>query len=346
MKTVFVVDDSDTCLSKAEEVLESQYYVITLPSAARMFAMIEKVMPDLILLDISMPEMDGHTALRSVKSNENTANIPVIFLTGQADALVEARSFDSGVIDFIVKPFSALVLLTRIKMHLDMDGLIRERTEHLERRTKQMESLSDNIVSILADVVESRDHSTGGHIERTTIQTKILIDAMLEHNLYMDEIGDWNSDLVASSVRLHDIGKIATPDSILNKPDKLNGEEYEIMKKHVEAGEHIIDKIIGRTNEEAFWNKAKIFASYHHERWDGKGYPHGLKGVEIPLLGRILALVDVYDALTSERAYKKAFEHEKAVEIIMAESGKQFDPKIVEVFCKVHERFININVEW
>jgi putative two-component system response regulator len=346
MKTIFVVDDSDTCLSKAEEVLENQYYVITLPSAAKMFSMLEKLMPDLILLDISMPEMDGHTALRLLKSNKKTANIPVMFLTGQADALVEARSFDSGVIDFIVKPFSAIVLLTRIKMHLDTDSLIRERTAHLEHRTKQLESLSDSIVSILADVVESRDRSTGGHIERTTIQTKILIDAMHEHNLYVDEISEWNSDLVASSARLHDIGKIAIPDSILNKPDKLSKEEYETIKKHVKIGEHIIDKIISRTHEEAFWNKAKIFASYHHEHWDGTGYPRGLKGLEIPLQGRILALVDVYDALTSERVYKKAFEHTKAVEIIKSESGKQFDPKIVEVFCKVHERFMSINVEW
>jgi len=346
MKTVFVVDDSDTCLSKAEEVLENQYYVITLPSAAKMFAMLDKVMPDLILLDISMPEMDGHTALGLLKNNPKTANIPVIFLTGQADALVEARSFDSGVIDFVVKPFSSLVLLNRIKMHLDMDGLIRERTEHLEQKTKKMESLSDNIVSILADVVESRDHSTGGHIERTTIQTRILIDAMLERNVYTDEIKNWNSELVASSARLHDIGKIAIPDSILNKPDKLSEEEFEVMKKHVIVGEQIIDKIIDRTHEETFWNKAKIFASYHHEHWDGTGYPRGLKGLEIPLQGRVLALVDVYDALTSERPYKKAFPHEKAVEIIMSESGKQFDPKIVEVFCEVHERFMNINIEW
>jgi len=346
MKTVFVVDDSDTCLSKVEEVLESQYRVMTLPSAPKMFAMLEKVTPDLILLDISMPEMDGYTALGLLKKNEKTANIPVIFLTGQADALVEARSFDLGVIDFIVKPFSSIVLLNRVKMHIDMDGIVRERTEHLEQKTKQMESLYDNIVSILADVVESRDHSTGGHIERTTIQTKILIDAMLEYNVYADEINGWNADLVASSARLHDIGKIAIPDSILNKPDKLNNDEYEIMKNHVKAGEHIIDKIISRTHEETFWNKAKIFASYHHEHWDGSGYPRGLKGLEIPLQGRILALVDVYDALTSERVYKKAFEHEKAVGIIISESGKQFDPKIVEVFSRVHERFKNIDVEW
>jgi putative two-component system response regulator len=346
MKTIFVVDDSDTCLSKVEEVLESQYLVMTLPSAARMFTMLEKVVPDLILLDISMPEMDGYTALNLLKNNKKTANIPVMFLTGQADALVEARSFDLGVIDFIVKPFSAFVLLNRVKMHVDMDGVIRERTEHLKQRTKQMESLYDNIVSILADVVESRDHSTGGHIERTTIQTKILIEAMLEYNVYADEINDWNSDLVASSARLHDIGKIAIPDSILNKPDKLNEEEFEIMKKHVKAGEHIIDKIISRTHEETFWNKAKIFASYHHEHWDGTGYPRELKGLEIPLQGRILALVDVYDALTSERVYKKAFDHKTAVEIIISESGKQFDPKIVEIFSKVHERFININIEW
>jgi len=346
MKTVFVVDDSDTCLSKVEEVLESQYRVMTLPSAAKMFAMLEKFMPDLILLDISMPEMDGYTALRILKDNPKTANIPVIFLTGQADVLVEAHSFDLGVIDFIVKPFSALVLLNRVKMHMDMDSVVRERTAHLEQKTKQMESLYDNIISILADVVESRDHLTGGHIERTTIQTKILIDAMLERGVYADEIKSWNSDLVASSARLHDIGKIAVPDSILNKPDKLNEEEYEIMKKHVNAGEHIIDKIISKTNEEIFWNRAKTFASYHHERWDGTGYPRGLKGLEIPLQGRILAVVDVYDALISERVYKKAFDHKKAVEIIKSESGKQFDPKIVEVFCDVNERFMNVSVEW
>jgi len=346
MKTVFVVDDSDTCLSKVEEVLESQYRVMTLPSAAKMFAMLEKITPDLILLDISMPEMDGYTALRILKENPKTADIPVIFLTGQADVMVEAHSFDLGVIDYIVKPFSALVLLNRVKMHMDMDGVVRERTAHLEQKTKQMESLYDNIISILADVVESRDHLTGGHIERTTIQTKILIDAMLERNVYADEIKSWNSDLVASSARLHDIGKIAVPDSILNKPDKLSDEEYEIMKRHVNAGEHIIDKIISKTQEGTFWNRAKNFASYHHERWDGTGYPRGLKGLEIPLQGRILAVVDVYDALISERVYKKAFDHYKAVEIIKSESGKQFDPKIVEVFCDVHERFMNVDVKW
>jgi len=345
MKTIFVVDDSDTCLSKVEEVLESQYRVMTLPSAAKMFAMLEKIVPDLILLDISMPEMDGYTALHLLKNNPKTSNIPVIFLTGQVDALVEAHSFDLGVVDFIVKPFSTLVLLNRVKMHVDLDGVVRERTEHLEHKTKQMESLYDNIISILADVVESRDHSTGGHIERTTIQTKILIEAMLERGVYADEINHWNSDLVASSARLHDIGKIAVPDAILNKPDKLNEEEFEIMKSHVEAGEQIIDKIISKTSEEAFWSNAKIFASYHHERWDGKGYPRGLKGLEIPLLGRILAVVDVYDALISERVYKKAFDHYKAVEIIKSEAGKQFDPKIVEVFCDIQERFTNISIE-
>ena len=345
MKTVFVIDDSDTCLSKVEEVLESQYRVMTLPSAAKMFAMLEKIIPDIILLDISMPEMDGPTALRLLKNNPKTARIPVIFLTGQADALVEARSFELGVIDFIVKPFSALVLMNRIKMHIDLDSIILERTANLEKKTKQMEFLYDNIVSILADVVESRDHSTGGHIERTTIQTKILIDAMLEYNVYTDEINAWNSDLVASSARLHDIGKIAVPDIILNKPDKLSPEEFEIMKKHVKAGEHIIDRIIERTHEEGFWQKARTFVSYHHEYWDGTGYPRGIKGLNIPLQGRILALVDVYDALTSERAYKKAYDHEKAVEIIISEAGKQFDPKIVEVFSKVHERFKNVNVE-
>ncbi|MDR2581825.1 MAG: response regulator [Fibromonadaceae bacterium] len=339
MKTVFIVDDSDISLSLAEKALESQYRTITLPSATKMFAILEKMEPDLILLDISMPEMDGPTALQLLKNNKQTANIPVIFLTGQTDADTEVHGFELGAVDFIAKPFTPIILLHRVKIQLDMDEIIRERTAQLEQRTTQLEHLYENIVSILADVVESRDNSTGGHIERTTIQTKILIEALLEHNVYTDELSDWNADLVASSARLHDLGKIAIPDSILNKPGELTPEEYEIMKRHVAAGEDILNKVISKTKEELFWHKAKLFASYHHERWNGTGYPRGLKGMEIPLHGRILALIDVYDALVSERPYKKAFTHEKAVEIIMSESGKHFDPKISEVFYKVHKRF-------
>jgi len=345
MKTIFVVDDSDTNLSVAEAALENQYRVMTLPSAARMFAMLEKVVPDLILLDISMPEMDGFTALQLLKNSEKTAKIPVIFLSSQTEATSEAHGFDLGAVDFVAKPFSAIVLLNRIKMHLDVDALIRDRTQQLEKQTEQLEHLYDNILSVLADLVESRDQSTGGHIERTVKQTQVLMDAMVERGLYTEEIGNWSSELIASSARLHDIGKITVPDSILNKPGKLTPEEYEIMKRHVEAGEHIIDKIMERTHEELFWTKAKVFASYHHERWDGTGYPRGLKGENIPLQGRILAVVDVYDALVSERSYKKAFTHEEAVNTIISESGKHFDPKIIEVFQDVQERFRNINEE-
>ena len=339
MKTIFIVDDSDISLSVAEKALENQYRVITLPSVAKMFAMLKKITPNLILLDVSMPEIDGLTALNLLKNNKSTADIPVIFLTGQTNTDTEARGLKLGAVDFIAKPFTPIILLHRIKIQLDMDELIRERTVQLERRTMQLEHLYENILSILSDIVKSRDNSTGGHIERTAIQSKILIEAMLEHGLYTDEISSWNLDLVASSVRLHDIGKIAIPDSILNKPGKLTPEEFEIMKGHVAAGEDILNKVISTTKEELFWRKAKLFAVYHHERWDGTGYPRGLKGLEIPLHGRIFALIDVYDALVSERVYKKSFSHEKTVEIIMQVAGTHFDPEIAQVFYKAHERF-------
>ena len=330
-KTIFVVDDNYTNLAVVEEALEEQYRVITLPSAEKMFKLSEKITPDLILLDIEMPEMDGFEALKYLKSNNSLARVPVIFLTSKTDADTEVRGFELGVIDFITKPFSAPVLLNRIMTHLSIDDLIRERTAQLER-------LQSALVYILADIVESRDKETGGHIERTSTYMKILIDGMISRGLYTDEISKINLDLLISSARLHDVGKIVIPDIILNKSNSLTREEFETMKTHTTEGERIIDKIISRTGyEESFLQNAKLFASYHHEYWDGSGYPKGLKGSEIPLQGRIMAIVDVYDALISRRPYKKPFTKEEAVNIIMDNIGRQFDPLIADVFLEVKD---------
>ena len=343
-KTVFVVDDSDTNLSMAKEALKEHYRVMTLPSAAKMFTLLEKVTPDLILLDIEMPEMDGFEALRHLKENNTLANIPVIFLTSMTDAEVEVRGFQLGVIDFVTKPFSAPVLINRIKTHLDIDEVIRERTLQLKKKTVQLQNLQNAIIFSFADMVENRDKGTGGHVERTTAYIKILIDAMLEKGIYSDEICDFNFDLFVSSARLHDVGKIAISDLILNKAGKLTDEEFEIMKTHAAEGERIIDQISSRTDDVEFLCNAKLFAGYHHERWDGKGYPHKLAGENIPLHGRIMAIADVYDALVSERPYKKAFTPDEAVKIIMEGSGTQFDPILADMFYQVRDKLAAVKI--
>ena len=330
MKTIFVVDDSDTNLSMAEAVLEDQYRVMTIPSAAKMFTLLERITPDLILLDIEMPEMDGFATINKLKAQSAWQDIPVMFLTGRNDPEVEASGLEKGAVDFVTKPFSAPVLLNRIKTHLDIDEIIRE-------RTTQLHKLQNSIISVLADMVENRDKGTGGHIERTSKYIKILINEMKTRGVYTDEVQSWDVDKMISSARMHDLGKISITDTIVNKPGKLTEDEYEIMKSHSMEGERIIDEIIARTGEGEFLRNAKLFAGSHHERWDGKGYPRGLKGENIPLHGRIMAIVDVYDALVSDRPYKKAFTNDEAVEIIMQSSGTHFDPEIARIFYEARD---------
>ncbi|MCL2269834.1 MAG: response regulator [Treponema sp.] len=350
MKTIFVVDDNTVNLVTADETLSDSYNVITLASASTMFEFLKKTIPDLILLDIMMPDIDGFEALKQLRADRLYAKIPVIFLTSKNDAATEALGFEMGVIDFISKPFSGPVLLNRIKTHLHIEAIISERTAiiseqaaMLKQRTEKLLRLQNSLTSVLSGMVENRDKLTGEHIMRTTGYIKIIIDAMLERGLYADEMKYWDIDVVVSSARMHDLGKIAVTDLILNKPERLTTDEFEIIKTHAAEGEKIIDDIINESGDEAFLQNAKLFAGYHHERWDGTGYPRGLKGTDIPLQGRIMAIADVYDALVSDRSYKKAFAHEKAVEIILENKGKQFDPKIVDVFYEVNGLFKKVN---
>jgi putative two-component system response regulator len=325
LKTIFVVDDNNVNLLSADEALSKYYNIFTLPSASSMFELLENVRPDLILLDIMMPDMDGFEALKILKSNSRYEEIPVIFLTSKKDTSTESHGFEMGVIDYISKPFSEPVLINRIKTHLGVEDIIRHRTDSLKK-------LKNGIVTVLANMVEHRDTLTGSHVERTTKYIQILFKAMQQNDLYSDEISQWNMDTVISSVRLHDIGKIAISDLLLNKQGPLTPEEFEIMKTHAAEGEKIIEEIITESGDGYFLQHAKLFAGYHHERWDGTGYPYGLKGTDIPLQGRIMALVDVYDALVSDRPYKKAFTHEKALEIIREGDGSHFDTKLVKAF--------------
>ena len=332
MKTIFVVDDNAINLSIAKDALKGCYRVRTLPSAEKMFEIMEKSLPDLILLDIEMPDMDGFEALAFLKENTATAKIPVIFLTSMTDDFIEARGFEMGAVDFIQKPFSAPVLQNRIKTHLDIDGIIRERTLRLQK-------LQNALVYTLADMVENRDKTTGGHIERMAAYIEILADEMRAKGVYAEELKKIDKDSLVSSGRLHDVGKVAISDTILNKPGKLTDEEFDIMKTHCVAGENIIGNIMSRSGDAALLLNAKFIAGSHHERWDGSGYPRGLKGDEIPIQGRIVSIVDVYDALVSERPYKKAFTSDEALALMMAGAGSQFDPKILDVFFNAKARF-------
>ena len=350
MKTIFVVDDNTVNLVAADEALSGFYNVFTFALASAMFEFINKTVPDLILLDILMPDIDGFEALKRLRADARYAEIPVIFLTSKNDAVTEALGFEMGVIDYISKPFSVPVLLNRIKTHLHIEEIISERTalismqsEMLKQRTEQLLKLQNSMTTVLAAMVENRDKLTGEHITRTTAYIKVLLNAMVERGIYTDEMAGWDFDVVISSARLHDLGKIAVTDLILNKPDKLTDYEFEIIKTHTAEGEKIIDDIISESGNEMFLQNAKLFAGYHHERWDGTGYPRGLSGTEIPLQGRIMAIADVYDALVSERSYKKIFSHEKAVEIILENRGKQFDPVIVDVFMEVNSLFKKIS---
>jgi putative two-component system response regulator len=332
VKTIFVVDDSDTNLATAKAALEGSYKVFTIPSAQKMFKLAEKIIPDLILLDVDMPEMDGFQAMELLKADAKMSRIPVMFLTARSDAAVEVRGFELGAVDFVTKPFSAPVLLKHIEMHIGLDELIKKRTEQLIRQ-------QNGIISVMADIVESRDQITGGHIERTQKYLEILLTAMLGTGLYAEKISGWDMNIVIPSAQLHDIGKISVPDHILNKPGKLEKDEFEAIRAHAAEGARLVDKIAGKIGGGDFLVHAKLFAAAHHEKWNGTGYPKGLSGEEIPLQGRVMAIADVYDALISERPYKKPFSHEEAVELIKNDAGTAFDPKIVEVFLNVADEF-------
>ncbi|MDR2578749.1 MAG: response regulator [Chitinispirillales bacterium] len=350
-KTIFMVDDNLTNLTVGKSALLGRYKVFTIPSGKKLFEMLNKTTPDMILLDIEMPDMNGYEIIRELKANIETAHIPVIFLTARSDSGSELEGLSLGAIDYISKPFSPPLLLKRIEVHM----LVEEQKKELENyndnlqfmvdeKTKTVLDLQNAILKTVAELVECRDDTTGGHIERTQNYLRILIDALLTEGIYKEQVSGWNIEFLLQSSQLHDVGKIAIKDCILQKPAKLTEEEFNEMKTHTLFGIKVIERIQENTTEATFLEYAKIFASTHHEKWDGSGYPHGLKGEEIPLQGRLMAIADVYDALISERPYKQPFPHEEAVSIIRDGSGSHFDPYLVEVFLKHEQDFREVAV--
>jgi putative two-component system response regulator len=348
-KTIFLVDDNLTNLTVGKVTLTEHYNVFTLNSGEKLLKMLEKTIPDLILLDIEMPEMNGYDVIKIIKNKNETKHIPVIFLTARNDVEGELEGLSLGAIDYITKPFSPPLLVKHIETHLLIETQKKELInynnnlqEMVEKKTKSVLELQNAILKTMAELVEFRDDITGGHIERTTSYLGVLLDALSVLNLYEKEIASWDLKLILQSAQLHDVGKIAVPDNILQKPGKLTVEEFDEIKKHAAFGKEIIEKIKKKTSERAFLEHAEIFAATHHEKWDGSGYPKGLKGKDIPLQGRLMAIADVYDALVSDRPYKKSFTHEKAVDIILQGKGTHFEPILVDLFLKVSDEFNSI----
>jgi len=348
-KTIFIVDDDMTNLTIGADTLSDSYNIFTFISGKLLLKKLDRFIPDMILLDVNMPEMDGYEVIKEIKGKDKTSNIPVIFLTAKSDCESELEGLSLGAIDYITKPFSAPLLRKRIEVHLLVESQKTELQEFnanlvgmVEAKTRTVIELQNAILNTMTKLVDRRDDITGCHIERTQRYMSILLKKMQDSERFKEESSAWDLDLVVQSTRLHDIGKVAIRDNILLKPGKLTAEEFEIIKTHTSIGEDAITEIENNTSEHKFLEYSKVFVATHHERWDGSGYPRGLKGGETPLLGRAMALVDVYDALVSVRPYKNAFSHEKAVEIISDNKGTHFDPDIVDLFVSVNEQFKEI----
>ena len=343
---IVMVDDDITNLTVAKSTLVDEYDFISAPSGKKLFLLLEKLTPDLILLDIEMPEMDGYEVIKQLKSSEKTAHIPVIFLTAKIDPENEVKGLNMGAVDYITKPFSRELLIKRIQLHLLFEAQKKELMNYsrnleteVDKKTKTVFELQNAILKTVSELVECRDNVTGGHIERTQHNLSMLLKFLLKHGVYTEELSSWDINLFVMSSQLHDVGKISIKDNILMKPGKLTEEEFEEMKRHTVYGEDIIKNIEKSTTENAFLQHAEILAGSHHEKWNGEGYPRRLKGNDIPLQGRLMAIVDVYDALTNDRPYKEALTHEEAVEIIKKGVGTHFDPLINEVFLMYEKEF-------
>jgi len=293
--------------------------------------------------------MSGYDTLKALKQNPETADIPVIFLTGKNAPKDELLGLSLGSVDYITKPFSPSILLKRVEMHLLLQAQKNELRElngnlldMVDERTKDISDLQDAVITWAADIIEFRDEETGQHVERVQRYLKELLGAMMKAEPHAAEVSAWDIDAFLKSASLHDVGKIRIRDDILLKKTSLSTEEFADMKLHTLHGKTLLERLQSKVPNQIFLEYAKTLAYGHHERWDGTGYPDNLKGEEIPLQARMMAIVDVYDALISERPYKKAFSHEKAMRILIEGRGTQFDPNLVDIFVSMSDKIREI----
>jgi putative two-component system response regulator len=337
-------------LSTGKSALQNKYTVITIPSGEKLFASLERLKPDLILLDIDMPGMSGYDAIKGLKSNPDTAVIPVIFLTGMTEAEDELMGLSLGAVDYITKPFSQAVLLKRVELHLLLkthEANLREFNGNLltmvNERTDDIAALQNAIIMWAAEMIEFRDEETGQHVERVQEYLKLFLRAMATSKQYSAEVATWDVDAFLKSALLHDVGKIKIRDDVLLKATRLTDEELTDMKLHALYGKTLLESLQNKVPNQTFLEYAKTLAHRHHEKWDGTGYPDGLKGEEIPLQARMMSIADVYDALISKRPYKEPLTHKEAMLNIAEGRGTSFDPHLTDVFIDMSDEIQNIS---
>lgn len=325
VKRILVVDDNMASLKQIGAQLSLNYQVSLSKSGAQALKICEQTHPDLILLDVEMPDMDGFETNAVLRRNRDLSRIPVIFLTGNHDEETELRALESGAVDFITKPAEKSILLHRLELHLKLYDY----QTNLENTVKELE---DSIVMSFADLVECKNDNTGGHVLRTSKYVELLGHALLKRGLFKEELNEDFIEMIARAAPFHDIGKIGVSDVILLKPSCLTDEEYEEVKKHTLIGSRVLHNIYERTPTQYYLKYAAMLAEGHHERYDGQGYPYGIKGDDIPLCSRIMAVVNVYDACLTDRVYRRACLPVEALEVIRQGKGTEFDPVIAEVF--------------
>jgi putative two-component system response regulator len=339
-KKILIVDDEPTNLALLKTILQDHYDLLFTTNGAKVLNIVKNEMPDLILLDVMMPEHNGYQVCKELKANSNTSNIPIIFVTAVNDPKAEAHGFNIGAVDYISKPVSASIVLARVNTHIklhekevNLEKQVAERTKAIRLLNSELHTTQQSIIERLGRAAEYKDNETGLHVIRMSHYSQILgIAAGLSES-------DAKTLLLAAP--MHDIGKIGIPDHILLKPGKLDEEEWKIMRQHPRIGAGIIGY-----HDSELLNLSRIVALTHHEKWNGTGYPNGLKGEEIPLVGRIVAIADVFDALTTKRPYKEAWSVERAIKLLEEEKGKHFEPLLVTLFIDNLPKMLKIREQW
>ena len=349
--TILIVDDTPENLSVLGELLQRSYRVRAANSGRRAIQIAEsQPTPDLILLDVMMPEMDGYAVLGELREHPATRDIPVIFVTAMDATEDEEHGLDCGAVDYITKPIRPAIVLARVRAQLELKrarDILRDQNSYLEaevaRRMAENQLIQQVSIHALARLAETRDPETGNHLHRTQEYVRTLALGLRHHPRFAAYLDEHTIDALAKSAPLHDIGKVGIPDYILLKPGSLTPDEWEIMKTHAELGSRAIAQAEADTEKTvAFLDIAKEIAHHHHEKWDGSGYPDGLAGDAIPISARLMALADVFDALICKRVYKEAFPVATARQIIVDGSGKHFDPDVVATFIEQFATFERI----
>lgn len=339
---VLVVDDMEINRTILCNMLEDDYRIVEAASGGEALKILfeDGLRPAVVLLDIMMPDIDGFQVLEQMNLHRVTQQIPVLFITAADTSEDESRALKAGAVDYITKPFNLDIVRARVDNHISLSRYHNELETLVAKKAAEVTKTYESTLEVLATIIEYRSLETGDHIRRTTLLTEILLKRMLEEDLYYDTLRRENVNSMIKASALHDIGKIGISDSILLKPGKLTREEFEIIKSHTTVGNDIISSIASMLPDNDMYLKhAQEICHYHHERWDGNGYPCGLSGIGIPISARTISIVDVYDALVSPRCYKNALSHDDSLHIIMEGRGTQFDPHIVNLLPSLSAEF-------